>query len=326
MKCMLGLILAMALLPAFLLASSPVDALSDVPQNWTAPPYWMPPAVSPESADQSGRSAPATGRHALVASPSALPFFAVTPCRVADTRGNGFTGAYGPPNMIGGASRDFTITGQCGIPVGAAAVSFNFTVWNTLSFGDLKVFPTGGTVAAVSTLNWNPGMLALANAAVVPLGTSAQITTVNEGGSPIDLFIDVNGYYTTQNSFCLGADCRTSWNGQDANSVTPLPRNCAPGQVPVATGSYQWKCGNICQAAGTADCGGTSCVHIDTDPNNCGACASVCPAVANGTLYCSGGACGFICNTIFTACGSVCRNLATDPNNCGSCNNVCAFG
>ena len=77
-------------------------------------------------------------------------------------------------------------------------MSFNFTVWNTLSFGDLKVYPTGGTVAAVSTLNWNPGMLALANAAVVPLGTggsAGQITTVNESGTPIDLFIDVNGYY-----------------------------------------------------------------------------------------------------------------------------------
>ena len=159
---------------------------ADPIQNWTAPPYWTPPAVSPGDGDESGRSAPAAGRHALVASPSALPFFAVTPCRVADTRGYGFTGAYGPPSMDGGASRNFTITGQCGIPAGAAAVSFNFTVWNTLSFGDLKVYPTGGTVAAVSTLNWNPGMLALANAAVVPLGTggsAGQITTVNESGT-----------------------------------------------------------------------------------------------------------------------------------------------
>jgi hypothetical protein len=97
--------------------------------------------------------------------------------------------------MAGGVSRNFTITGQCGIPASAVAVSFNFAVWNTLSFGDLKVYPTGSGVPAVSTINWNPGVLALANAAVVPLGTSGQITTVNESASPVDLFFDVNGFY-----------------------------------------------------------------------------------------------------------------------------------
>jgi hypothetical protein len=153
--------------------------------NWAAPSSWTPPAAQT-----------AGGRTALIATPQPLPFVPITPCRVADTRGNGFTGTYGPPSMAGGASRNFTISTQCGIPAGAVAVSFNFTVWNTLSYGDLKVYPTAGTVAAVSTLNWNPGVLALANAAVVPLGTSGQITTVNESGSPIDLFIDVNGYYT----------------------------------------------------------------------------------------------------------------------------------
>ncbi len=36
------------------------------------------------------------------------------PCRVADTRGNGFTGGYGPPALIGGASRDFVPSGTAG--------------------------------------------------------------------------------------------------------------------------------------------------------------------------------------------------------------------
>lgn len=125
-------------------------------------------------------------------------YYRVTPCRVADTRGNGFTGAYGPPTMAGGASRVFTVAGQCGIPVSAAAVTFNFAVWNTTSYGNLKVYPTGGTVSVVSTLNWNPGVLALANAAVVPLGTggsSGQITVVNEASGTVDLFFDVTGYF-----------------------------------------------------------------------------------------------------------------------------------
>src|SRR5450759_4776906 len=173
--------------------AQPTDAI----QSWTAPPYWMPPAVSPGDGDESGRSAPAAGRHALVASPSALPFFAVTPCRVADTRGYGFTGAYGPPFMAGGVPRNFTITGQCGIPAAAQAVSFNFTVTNTAGPGFLLVFPQGGLQPNVSTLNYLASQT-IANAAVVPLGTGGGLggLTAIPGVSGFDLIIDVNGYYS----------------------------------------------------------------------------------------------------------------------------------
>ena len=125
-----------------------------------------------------------------------LQFYTVIPCRVADTRvGSGFSSGYGTPSIGGGASRDFVVPGQCGIPAGAQAVSFNFTVWNTTSYGDFKIYPGGGTVSTVSTLNWGPGMLALANAAVIPLGTTGAITVVNEGPGTVDLFFDVNGYF-----------------------------------------------------------------------------------------------------------------------------------
>jgi hypothetical protein len=43
----------------------------------------------------------------------------MTPCRVADTRANsGFTGAFGPPNLAGGAIRNFPIRSgtTCSIP------------------------------------------------------------------------------------------------------------------------------------------------------------------------------------------------------------------
>ena len=123
-------------------------------------------------------------------------YYAITPCRVADTRvGSGFPAGYGQPSMAGGGARNFTITGKCGIPAGAAAVSFNFVVWNTTSYGDFKIYPAGDTVAPVSTLNWGPGILMLANAAVLPLGTSGQITVVNEGSGTVDLIFDVNGYF-----------------------------------------------------------------------------------------------------------------------------------
>ncbi len=112
--------------------------------NWAAPLLWTPPAIRTPGQ--------ARAEAASVAS-APLPFIAITPCRVADTRGNGFTGAYGPPALVANATRSFTITAHCGIPVTAAAGSFNFTALNVGGAGDLRVFPAGGGVPLVSTMN-----------------------------------------------------------------------------------------------------------------------------------------------------------------------------
>src|SRR5258706_14007929 len=153
--------------------------------NWPAPLLWTSPAArAPEEAHT----------EAATTASAPLPFIAITPCRVADTRGNGFTGAYGPPALVANATRSFTITAHCGIPVTAAAVSFNFAALNVGAAGDLRVFPAGGGVPLVSTLNYNANTPNIANAAVVPLGSGGAIT-VQADATTIDLIIDVNGYY-----------------------------------------------------------------------------------------------------------------------------------
>jgi hypothetical protein len=148
--------------------------------NWSAPATWTPTM--------------AVGLHTLSNITSPLPFIGVTPCRVADTRGNGFTGAYGPPSLVANATRSFTIRGQCGIPVTAAAVSLNFTALNVSGAGDLRVFPAGGSVPLVSTLDYNANTPSIANAAIVAMGTGGAVTVQADAVS-IDLIIDVNGYY-----------------------------------------------------------------------------------------------------------------------------------
>ncbi len=161
-----------ALLAGLALASEAIP-------NWPAPATW---------------SAPRTRGVSTLSETNPLPFQAVTPCRVADTRGNGFTGQYGPPSLAANATRSFTITGVCGIPASAAAVSFNFAALNVGGAGGLRVFPAGGSVPLVSTLNYNGNTPNIANAAVVPLGTGGEITVQADAVS-IDLIIDVNGYY-----------------------------------------------------------------------------------------------------------------------------------
>jgi hypothetical protein len=155
--------------------------------NWSAPLYWAPSAEARTSEAATPLSA------TTVAATAAEPFVGVTPCRIADTRGNGFTGAYGPPALSAGAARSFTLTGQCGIVGSAVAVSLNITVTNTLGSGFIKIYPAGGTVPVVSTLNYLAGQT-VANAAVVPLGTGGGITVV-AGVSGTNLLIDTNGYY-----------------------------------------------------------------------------------------------------------------------------------
>ena len=147
--------------------------------NWSAPATWSPTRSS--------------GVHAMDLS-DPLPFIPVAPCRVADTRGNGFVGAYGPPSLVANATRTFVITGVCGIPTSAHAVSFNFAAANVPGLGDLRIGPAPPPLPLVSTINYNGVAPVVANAAVVPLGTGGAIV-VQADAVPIDLFFDVNGYY-----------------------------------------------------------------------------------------------------------------------------------
>jgi hypothetical protein len=129
----------------------------------------------------------------FTASSSAANFFTVAPCRVADTRGA--VGAYGGPALAANVDRTFVIGGQCGIPSGATAVSFNFTITQPTAAGDLRVFPAGGGLPLVSTLNWSPAQTR-ANNAIVALGAAKDITVhPDQATGTVQLIVDVNGYF-----------------------------------------------------------------------------------------------------------------------------------
>ncbi|HSU32121.1 MAG TPA: hypothetical protein VLJ11_12885 [Bryobacteraceae bacterium] len=122
----------------------------------------------------------------------ALQLHPVSPCRVVDTRGYGFSGAFGPPSLAAGATRSFTIPGSCGIPPNAKAYALNMTVVPTGFLGYLTTWPTGQPQPYVSTLNSYTGTV-LANAALVPAGTDGAISVFVTDNT--DLIIDINGYF-----------------------------------------------------------------------------------------------------------------------------------
>jgi Chaperone of endosialidase len=168
-------------------------------ENWAAPPFWSPPARMEKSAEDSSLQP-----EAVEGVPSApLPFVAIAPCRIADTRGNGFTGQAGPPALSANVTRTFQIGGtvsgvptQCGIPLTAQAVSFQFTSLLPSADGNLIAWP-GGPAPTISVLNWAGGIFALGNGIVVPISASGALSVRINGafGSSAHLTIDVNGYY-----------------------------------------------------------------------------------------------------------------------------------
>ena len=126
--------------------------------------------------------------------PVGYDYYTVSPCRLADTRGNGFSGQYGPPSLPN-STRDFVVGGQCGVPANAAAVVLNVTILDMTTGGDIRVYPAGGVMPLVSTQNWVGGTGAIANWAIVPLGTGGAVTVKVDGLGTIDVIIDVSGYF-----------------------------------------------------------------------------------------------------------------------------------
>jgi hypothetical protein len=147
-----------------------------------------------------------------------MPFVAINPCRIADTRGNGFTGQAGPPILAVAVTRVFeiggTVTGvpaQCGIPLAAQAVSFQFTVTGMNSGGNLIAWPDGAP-PTTSVLNWNAGSVAIGNGTVVPLSTAGAVRVQLNGlaGASTHLIIDVNGYYAPSPAWSLTGNSGTT--------------------------------------------------------------------------------------------------------------------
>jgi len=124
-------------------------------------------------------------------------YYAVTPCRVADTRDG--TGGVPIAPLVAGTPVTFTVQGKCLIPAGAKAATLNVTITAPSLPGYLTLWPAGTTQPVVSTINFAAGEPALANGAIVPLGATTPDLSILFGsyttGGRIDVILDVTGYF-----------------------------------------------------------------------------------------------------------------------------------
>lgn len=120
--------------------------------------------------------------------PAGSNLVTASPVRIADTR----TGA----NISAGGTLNVQVTGKAGVPADAQAVLVSVTGIHTVGstgIGNLRVFPAGGAVPTISTLNYVSSTSDVANFAIVKIGANGQISLYSDG-SPIDAAVDVLGY------------------------------------------------------------------------------------------------------------------------------------
>ncbi len=163
-------------------------------KHWAAPLYWQPTRIPAP-----GQAVVATPADATALSPTApLVFVAILPCRIVDTRtGNGFTGAFGPPSLVGGVSRTLPILSSttCTIPTEAQAYSFDITVVPPGPLTYVTAYPTGQPTPVAAIAVESPQGTLASNAGIIPAGSNGSIDVY--ASNPTDLVVDINGYYVS---------------------------------------------------------------------------------------------------------------------------------
>jgi hypothetical protein len=140
--------------------------------NWPAPATFRPEGTIGAMADLS----------------PGVPFVAVTPCRVYDSRSATI--------LSGGGTRNVNMDGgTCGLPANAVAYSIHITAFGSTpsaSYGFITVYPAGAVRPTVSTMNFLGGSQT-SSAAIVPAGSGYDIWVYST--MTTHFVVDVNGYY-----------------------------------------------------------------------------------------------------------------------------------
>ena len=187
-------------------------------ENWTAPPYWTPPAA--EQARQHPIAAQPTGEHNVTteSAPAVtiLPFTAVTPCRLIDTR-HGPKDVYEPGDVEPSGyprgsyasgeirSYDLTLSACTGLPAGVGAWSLQFQFVTTTQAAFLESWPyvSGLGIGAQVVPTAQSTMLGYtdrwtAMSAIIPAGDDADGSIDVYAQYAGDVIVQVNGYYAAQ--------------------------------------------------------------------------------------------------------------------------------
>jgi hypothetical protein len=153
-------------------------------------------------------------------------FTPVPPARILDTRNAGGGGKFADQE-----TRPVPIYGAGGVPAGASAVVLNVTATEATKAGFVTVWPGGGTVPSISSVNVVEGQT-VPNLVTVQVGSNGKISVFSAGGTHV--LIDVMGYYEPTATSEYGgryqavdlqraADTRNTGNAPGAGGILNVP-------------------------------------------------------------------------------------------------------
>lgn len=135
------------------------------------------------------------------AGPATAPggFVPVDPTRIGDTR----TGLNVPLAQVpNGGSVTLAGAGLAGVPANASAVYVNIAVLGQTVNGYLRTYAADAAVPTTGALGFDNS--ATAQSVAVPLSADGLFTVLVGAGGPVDLVIDLEGYFTATGSVTAG--------------------------------------------------------------------------------------------------------------------------
>jgi hypothetical protein len=199
-----------------------------------------------------------------------LTYTPVNPCRIVDTRVAGGALTANVMRVFDGFSSDFSTqggtAGNCGMPSSVAAIAMNVYAVNPSNLGFIKVWPANGTEPSVSTVNYQPGIVAIATGTIVPVDAANSNRFAAKSPAAVDLIVDVVGYFKAPGGVIGDITAVTAGAGLAGGGtsggvtlsiasagVTPAMLSgtgCTSGQVLKFNGSA-WACAADANAGGT---------------------------------------------------------------------------
>ncbi len=118
-------------------------------------------------------------------------FVAVDQTRIVDTR----SGTNVPPAQVAnGGAITITAAGVAGVPSDASAVYVNIAILGQTANGYLRTYAAGAAVPTTGALGFDDSTQTMSVA--VPLSSDGAFTILVGAGGPVDLLVDIQGYFT----------------------------------------------------------------------------------------------------------------------------------
>ncbi len=127
-------------------------------------------------------------------------YYTISPCRLIDTRNS--TGAdAGAPALVAGQTRVFAISGKCGLPSSAEALTVNVTVTSPTASGNLKIYRADlATEPNATNISFAAGATRANNAIVGLAADGSGIKVLDNSAGSVHFVLDVNGYFSSSSA------------------------------------------------------------------------------------------------------------------------------